>query len=373
MRVNLEEDAQAKRERKKRRRKALKLQRDGWKETAIQHARSSDFYRGLVIEIGELFGDAAKRQDDGGLSEDVLCLLVPGLARGLKRKAYTLEEAVRLFRDDPEASHAEFTWARSVLDSAYAAGLDIEDDPGEPADDGAAPPEGGYDNRPNRRTIATELAEFFRVCLETLQETAQKEGNADLFAACSLALKESPKAALANHRERMRELEENPLIAIPAPCSVCAGDCVLNGGCICEGVGTAAGEMHGLRKLVSKLEQELPKWQEAVGLLSTLGTMEIDADDPVGMAKYIESEVRKRITDLTCSVVHETKKAQDFRQRADVMEEKAKREERANVILREGYTKMADPDYYKLGCSADELSEFGRYYLCRAKKVKNDG
>lgn len=47
-----------------------------WKESASHDA---DFYRGIVTRIGELYGDAAKRCDDGSMSKDVLALVVPEL------------------------------------------------------------------------------------------------------------------------------------------------------------------------------------------------------------------------------------------------------------------------------------------------------
>lgn len=60
---------------------------DGWEETARQYARNTDYYRGLVKEIGALFGVAARTADDGGISEDVLCAKVPELVRALMAPA----------------------------------------------------------------------------------------------------------------------------------------------------------------------------------------------------------------------------------------------------------------------------------------------
>ncbi len=50
-----------------------------WEESAKQFSRDADFYRGIVTRIGELYGDAAKRCDDGTISQDVLALVVPEL------------------------------------------------------------------------------------------------------------------------------------------------------------------------------------------------------------------------------------------------------------------------------------------------------
>lgn len=52
---------------------------DSWEETAKQYAGNADFYRSIVTRIGELYGDAAKRCDDGTMSQDVLALVVPEL------------------------------------------------------------------------------------------------------------------------------------------------------------------------------------------------------------------------------------------------------------------------------------------------------
>lgn len=52
---------------------------DPWEESAKQFSRDVDFYRSIVTRIGELYGDAAKRRDDGTMSQDVLALAVPEL------------------------------------------------------------------------------------------------------------------------------------------------------------------------------------------------------------------------------------------------------------------------------------------------------
>lgn len=54
-----------------------------WYDTSLQYARDMEFYRGLVTEIGEMFGDEAKTADDGSLQDSVLALKVPRLVRAL--------------------------------------------------------------------------------------------------------------------------------------------------------------------------------------------------------------------------------------------------------------------------------------------------
>ena len=52
-----------------------------WLETAHQHHRNEEYYRGLVVQIGEMLGDAAFIADDGVKHLDVLCAKVPDLVR----------------------------------------------------------------------------------------------------------------------------------------------------------------------------------------------------------------------------------------------------------------------------------------------------
>lgn len=54
-------------------------ERDNWIEGARQFANGSDFYRGLVAQIGDLFGVAARTADDGSVADSVIALRVPEL------------------------------------------------------------------------------------------------------------------------------------------------------------------------------------------------------------------------------------------------------------------------------------------------------
>ena len=54
---------------------------DAWMRTAEQQMRDTQYYRGLVVEIGAMFGIAARTQDDGGIVGEVLCAKVPELVR----------------------------------------------------------------------------------------------------------------------------------------------------------------------------------------------------------------------------------------------------------------------------------------------------
>jgi len=52
-----------------------------WREMAREYSNSSDFYRGIVVQIGEMFGEAARTSDDGSIQSDVLALKVPELVK----------------------------------------------------------------------------------------------------------------------------------------------------------------------------------------------------------------------------------------------------------------------------------------------------
>ncbi len=50
-----------------------------WEDTAAQSQRNAEYYKDLVVQIGENFGDAAKTADDGTLGDSILCAKVPEL------------------------------------------------------------------------------------------------------------------------------------------------------------------------------------------------------------------------------------------------------------------------------------------------------
>jgi hypothetical protein len=54
---------------------------DLWQEIAAQHNRNEEYYRGLVVQIGEMLGPDAYISDDGSIQQDVLCAKVPELVR----------------------------------------------------------------------------------------------------------------------------------------------------------------------------------------------------------------------------------------------------------------------------------------------------
>lgn len=52
-----------------------------WVDTALLNQRNAEYYRRLVVEIGDNFGDEAKIADDGEVHESVLCAKVPELVK----------------------------------------------------------------------------------------------------------------------------------------------------------------------------------------------------------------------------------------------------------------------------------------------------
>ena len=60
---------------------------DNWINTAIQGDRNTVYYRGLLIQCGELLGIDAFTADDGTVMDDVLCVKVPELVSKLVSKS----------------------------------------------------------------------------------------------------------------------------------------------------------------------------------------------------------------------------------------------------------------------------------------------
>jgi hypothetical protein len=55
----------------------------GWLDTAAMFHRNQEFYQGIVRDIGNVFGVAARTSDDGSVQDDVLALRVPELVKEL--------------------------------------------------------------------------------------------------------------------------------------------------------------------------------------------------------------------------------------------------------------------------------------------------
>lgn len=74
----------------------LEAERENWQDTAEQEMRNTQYYRGLLVEIGELIGGPAYIADDGSVSDSVLCAKVPELVKvGAATLTQALETATR--------------------------------------------------------------------------------------------------------------------------------------------------------------------------------------------------------------------------------------------------------------------------------------
>lgn len=74
-------------------------ERDNWIDTAKQHNRNEDYYRGLVVECGETIGEQSYIADDGGKHIDVLCAKVPELVAALKAENDSLRKSIQQYLD----------------------------------------------------------------------------------------------------------------------------------------------------------------------------------------------------------------------------------------------------------------------------------
>ena len=64
-------------------------QRNAWCDTAAQHLKNEDYYRGLVIKIGAMLGPDAYISDDGSVQDSVLCAKVPDLVARLVSRPHS--------------------------------------------------------------------------------------------------------------------------------------------------------------------------------------------------------------------------------------------------------------------------------------------
>ncbi len=84
-----------------------------WHATARDMANNAEFYRGIVVQVGELFGVAARTSDDGSIQEDVLALKVPELVAalieqsGIRQRMLDIPTGWELARATPANQHHE--------------------------------------------------------------------------------------------------------------------------------------------------------------------------------------------------------------------------------------------------------------------------
>ena len=68
--------------------------------------RATDFYRGIVTKIGNMFGDAARTSDDGSVQENVLAIKVMELVGELKKRDEELVVPFPLYSGEPDWYYA---------------------------------------------------------------------------------------------------------------------------------------------------------------------------------------------------------------------------------------------------------------------------
>jgi hypothetical protein len=57
------------------------IQRDNWMESARQHCRNEEYYRGLLDEIGNILGPEAFTDETGSIQHEVVRAKLPELVR----------------------------------------------------------------------------------------------------------------------------------------------------------------------------------------------------------------------------------------------------------------------------------------------------
>jgi hypothetical protein len=84
-----------------------------WMNTAAEQCRGLEFYRGIIVKVGEPFGDAAKTSDDGSIQADVLALKVPELVDGLRAERDSLKATLSAL-DQPRLIAANSAQEREI-------------------------------------------------------------------------------------------------------------------------------------------------------------------------------------------------------------------------------------------------------------------
>lgn len=123
----------------------------GWEDSARHFADSAEFYRGIVRQIGEGFGVAARTSDDGSVQDDVLALKVPELVDALRADLAAVEAVERWGRGED----CEVTWHR---DGTVSAMMHVDD---------------GFLGRCDTVTTAPTLAALGRALLAREADDAQ--------------------------------------------------------------------------------------------------------------------------------------------------------------------------------------------------------
>lgn len=98
--------AEAEREAYKQDRDLCAMQRHNWEKSAAQFCTGMEYYRGIVIQIGELLGPEAKTCDDGSIAPDVLCAKVAEVAKARLERLAAAEAEVKRLTERVEEDNA---------------------------------------------------------------------------------------------------------------------------------------------------------------------------------------------------------------------------------------------------------------------------
>lgn len=76
----------------------LTRERDNWINSAREYSDGLEYYRGLVVQIGEAIGEQSHIADDGVQHPDVLCAKVPELVARLRAENERLTRELERYR-----------------------------------------------------------------------------------------------------------------------------------------------------------------------------------------------------------------------------------------------------------------------------------
>lgn len=96
-------------------------------DQAREHA-NTEYYRGIVVKIGELFGAPAYISDDGSVQEDVLCAKVFDLVKELQDKKFELDEMLnQIYRNAKSLKIVDAKEAVAGIPDSLSLGIEAEE------------------------------------------------------------------------------------------------------------------------------------------------------------------------------------------------------------------------------------------------------
>ena len=80
-----------------------KRQATNWEESARQYHRNTQYYRNLLVKIGETIGSESYVADDGSISEDILCAKLPELVTALQEEVAKAKNNLKISEEHSDA------------------------------------------------------------------------------------------------------------------------------------------------------------------------------------------------------------------------------------------------------------------------------